>query len=309
MSGEKTEQGTNVPGNALGQSMWLRLPKGTDIQDDKNGIGPDIVECPWTSGRFYYAAVVDDIGGGFANEHRFCVLIPFAPWPVPFPPVGGFIPVPPPPPPPTYLGEWSTGGFVQNSMALPWGAQTQNLGGWLCVYNSTNVPSIKVDGGADGMLSGVGQIGGLMFPGPPTIRLYAFTCPHSAGPNNMVIQMPGFTTAAFCGIVYTNFARLGVTQWDNFGAGMAGNPTTPPYTPAALHPCCHFACTQEINATATTFNSPFVANGTPINDNIGGTLLRFSAADYVAPLAFGYQCVKSPGPTGQWAIMQISFAP
>ena len=66
-------------------AMWLLLPIGTDIQDVKNGIGPDRVEVPAGSGRYYNSVWVDDIGAGFANEHRFAELIGVATWPLPFP--------------------------------------------------------------------------------------------------------------------------------------------------------------------------------------------------------------------------------
>lgn len=66
-------------------AMWLLLPPGTDVQDLKNGVGPDTVEVPSGSGRFYQASWVDDIGSGFLNEHRFAELTGVPAWPLPFP--------------------------------------------------------------------------------------------------------------------------------------------------------------------------------------------------------------------------------
>jgi len=65
--------------------MWLLLPKGTDIRDLKDATGPDVVEVPGGTGRFYDVCWVDDAGLGFANEHRFAVIVGKSPWPVPFP--------------------------------------------------------------------------------------------------------------------------------------------------------------------------------------------------------------------------------
>jgi len=55
--------------------MSLLLPMGTDVRDHFNGGSYDVVECPSGSGRWYAIAGVDDIGKGFANEHRCAWLV------------------------------------------------------------------------------------------------------------------------------------------------------------------------------------------------------------------------------------------
>jgi hypothetical protein len=52
--------------------MYFLVPKLTDVRAGWNGSNADVVECPAGSKRFYAIIVVDDIGKGFANEHRFC---------------------------------------------------------------------------------------------------------------------------------------------------------------------------------------------------------------------------------------------
>lgn len=81
--------------------MYLLLPVGTDIRDN-SGFGgsaanADLVEVPAGSGRIYLVTSVDDIGKGFANEHRCAMLakayedvggtgtFPGILWPVPMP--------------------------------------------------------------------------------------------------------------------------------------------------------------------------------------------------------------------------------
>lgn len=54
--------------------MELLLPALTDIRPNTTFGVPDLVECPQFSGRFYVVGYVDDIGKGFANEHRFCLM-------------------------------------------------------------------------------------------------------------------------------------------------------------------------------------------------------------------------------------------
>ena len=75
--------------------MELLLPPLTDIRAAWNSLNADLVEVPAGSTRFYNVQFVDDIGKGFANEHRFAMLYqlegtpgvePFGqPWPVPMP--------------------------------------------------------------------------------------------------------------------------------------------------------------------------------------------------------------------------------
>lgn len=70
-------------------TVTLLLPAGTDIRDGWNSTGEDGVEVPAGSGRFYKAYYVDDIGKGFANEHRGAVLVKIGNalgfWPTPVP--------------------------------------------------------------------------------------------------------------------------------------------------------------------------------------------------------------------------------
>jgi hypothetical protein len=80
------------------QFMYLLVPKLTDIRswDFSGGFDPcDCVEVPAGTGRYYMVTAVDDVGKGFANEHRFAVLLALTPawmaflnpWMVPPPPV------------------------------------------------------------------------------------------------------------------------------------------------------------------------------------------------------------------------------
>ena len=74
-------------------TMTLLVPLGTDIRDIAAASGFDVVEVPAGSGRTYRVLSVDELGGGFANEHRGAVLSKFftatSPWPTPFPGCGG----------------------------------------------------------------------------------------------------------------------------------------------------------------------------------------------------------------------------
>jgi hypothetical protein len=78
--------GTGEPGWLVG-CMTLLLPPKTDIRGRVGDVSastlPDLVEVPLGTGRYYQPVLVDDIGRGFANEHRAALLQQLYPWPVP----------------------------------------------------------------------------------------------------------------------------------------------------------------------------------------------------------------------------------
>jgi hypothetical protein len=76
--------GTGIVGMVFVAPILL-LPVGTDVRDGACPAGPDFVEVPSGSGRWYVALYVDDIGKGFSNEHRAAVLVKSSPWPEPVP--------------------------------------------------------------------------------------------------------------------------------------------------------------------------------------------------------------------------------
>lgn len=79
-----------------GLTPALLVPAGTDLRDTSCQVNPDVVEVPAGSGRWYCCSCVDDIGKGFANEHRVATLQKvgwytpwttwgFSAWPFPIP--------------------------------------------------------------------------------------------------------------------------------------------------------------------------------------------------------------------------------
>lgn len=61
--------------NAWNGPHYLLLPPGTDVRDlNCNQPDNDIVEVPSGSGRWYGVALVDDVGKGFPNEHRYAMI-------------------------------------------------------------------------------------------------------------------------------------------------------------------------------------------------------------------------------------------
>jgi hypothetical protein len=85
-----------------GNMMEILAPKLTDLRGPQNNGVTQVVECPAGSARYYYVCWVDDIGKGFANEHRLALVRqcdflfvslltivgtfgPIPPWPVPTP--------------------------------------------------------------------------------------------------------------------------------------------------------------------------------------------------------------------------------
>lgn len=76
-----------VAGLAAGPVLFMEilLPNLADIRGWNDAGGKDTVEVPAGTGRFYECWFVDDIAKGFANVHRFAILVQLTPWPSPVP--------------------------------------------------------------------------------------------------------------------------------------------------------------------------------------------------------------------------------
>lgn len=55
-------------------AMTLLLPLGTTIHGPEWTNGPDVVEVPKGSGRWYWVAMQDLIGAGFSNAHQGAMI-------------------------------------------------------------------------------------------------------------------------------------------------------------------------------------------------------------------------------------------
>lgn len=69
----------------VGGIGYLLVPKGTDVRDTHQVGGADTVECPAGTGRYYQIFYLDDVGKGFPNEYRQCVVNKVGGWPTPVP--------------------------------------------------------------------------------------------------------------------------------------------------------------------------------------------------------------------------------
>lgn len=74
--GRRVQQSSNIdPFQLLAYVQpTLLLPPLTDVRDNSGTFRADVIECPSGTGRWYQVIGVDDIGKGFANEHRAAVL-------------------------------------------------------------------------------------------------------------------------------------------------------------------------------------------------------------------------------------------
>jgi len=84
------------PQTIEGLTPILLVPPLSDLRDISCMDHMDVVEVPAGSRRWYGVSLVDDIGKGFANEHRCATLFKvgwynpwdtygFTPWPAPIP--------------------------------------------------------------------------------------------------------------------------------------------------------------------------------------------------------------------------------
>jgi len=60
--------------NTQDVGVEILLPAHTDIRSQWNSVAPDILEVPAGTKRFYAVYKVEDIGKGFANEHRLAMV-------------------------------------------------------------------------------------------------------------------------------------------------------------------------------------------------------------------------------------------
>src|SRR6266404_6333223 len=304
VSGDK---GDDNLGATLGQTMWLRLPKGTDVQDAKNGVGWDVCECPYTSGRFYNVIIVDDIGGGFLNEHRFAVIAGQATWPTPFPPVGGFTPIIPPSPP-GFLLNFTTHDVLQTTQTYGPFTCSARIGGYIVVYDSALAPQFNTGLGNAGPIAGPTFTCSFAIGIGHTAYLYSWTYLPVAGVNNLQVSIAALGGAAWSGAVYDTFFAHGVTTSEGNATG-GGTPGEPPYTPAAPHPWVHPAFVVQVAMAPPTFQAPFSGAAGGGNDTIGGTSIYYAMGCYPAGIGGVFPAQCTPEAFGNWGMLQVGWAP
>lgn len=289
---------TNVPCNlALGKrcniadegseteepmNMWLLLPKATDIRLPV-GAFAGVVEVQQWSGRYYALSMVDDAGGGFANEHRFALIEAlYNLWPVPYPSPSVVFPPPPPPPgPPIFVGGGATAGAdvasINFNLTLPSSSKVFGLIAWA---NNPSPPTNTLSG----------PLAGSQFSGTDgagiTFGIYiGLTLVLPAGITPVTISF-GMGTGRILSLWYAASFPLGVT---NQQAGTFLSPGLPSatfgFSPVPL-PCIDFGglASTGVGGGAAA-NAPFTGLGA-LSDFIGPTQFRLDAA-YLIQNAFG----------------------
>jgi hypothetical protein len=73
-----------TPPAAQKHFMKMRVPPRSDLRDANSSTGPDVVEIPAGTARYYAVQLVDDVGRGFPNEFRQA-LVTLAAHPTPLP--------------------------------------------------------------------------------------------------------------------------------------------------------------------------------------------------------------------------------
>lgn len=203
--------------------MWLRVPAQTDIRDGKDAVGPDTVEVPIGSGRFYRAVWVDDIGSGFSNEHRFAELLGLAPWPVPFPGGGGGVTI-----------SWTTGTGYGGSAGVAVNAINPNfsvsrVGTYVLVVHLAQAPAAEVVT-INGVVIAPDQSQGPLVRGGVTSFVNIYHVTTVVGFNTVNIAIPAAGTGIFQ--FSTVFVYLGLNLLDA-GGNSIGALSVPSVTPAA----------------------------------------------------------------------------
>lgn len=288
-------------GGSFGQGgMWLRLPPGTDVRDGKAAAGPDTVEVPAWSGRYYTVAWVDDIGLGFANSHRFAEIVGVAPWPTPFPGAGPF---PPPAVPFTFHSDTgvTSGGIAVNSLACV-GINFPLLTDWsICAFHvvdATGGPPVFTRNAV--VQTPIASIVGMASLGH-VVDHYLLMNFCAAGVQTWTLTLPGINTgfmaASQCQMAggITTTSGVGITGFNVGGAtGLAFAAT--PAVPAGL-----FASFNE--GTPNVFDAwvaPFGPINTPLNDLVGLATFRLSLGVYSPVLSAIYSASTGTPTPNLW---------
>lgn len=196
-------------------AMWLRLPFNTDIRSKNYGTREDYVEVPAWSGRWYRVASVDDFGAGFANEHRFAIVIQDlwrgGPWPNAR---GPYFPPPPPPPPANVLGNYSTANFPANNLPTPFTVSTAAVVmAHVCWEGTAGIPT----SGAPGFGPVLGTYQTQMVGGVPFSSALFTAGPQAAGVYPCVWTFPALAIGQMQIIIWEMPAGVGVTNGNNSG--------------------------------------------------------------------------------------------
>jgi hypothetical protein len=287
--------------------MFIRLPKGTDVQDFKNSVGGDTCECPFTSGRFYTVQFVDDIGGGFTNEHRVAVLSGLPTWPVPFPPVGGFTPIVPPTPP-LFLLNFTTAGVLLNTQTYGPFTSSSRIGGFIVVYNSAITPVFNTGAGAGSVVAGPTFTAHLNFGFGQTADLYSWSYIPVAGVNNLTVSTSQLGGAAWTGCIFDGFFLHGVTTSEGAAVG-AGTPALGPYAPPSTSPWTHMSYVVQVVGASPVYLAPFANAAGGGSDTIALNVLKQSTGQFLAGIGGTFPAHCAPGAVGVWGMLQVGWAP
>lgn len=282
----ETPEGANI---AVGQGgMWLRLPKGTDVRDQSYFFGGDTCECPAGSFRFYDVAWVDDIGGGFLNEHRFAVIQPRAPWPYPFPPVSGPFSGPPSP----FIkmeAQQTSAGVAVNSITVTYN-QAAGRRLWVVIH------AVQPTGALTLTLNAIpiapqGPLTASYLAGATTGTLSTHNPGTGfSGPLTFLAQIGGGGTAALQMSIFSVPDRVGISDYANSNVNNAGVPAL--IGQGIVHtPQIAFGAVALFGETAVgTWGLPFQTVAPDISDNFGGNVIRLSLCelDEIGPRTVNY---------------------
>ena len=292
----------SIGAKPVGGGMWLLVPTGTDIRDFKTGGSGDTVEVGAGTGRFYVVCWVDDIGGGFANEHRFAELVAVAPWPVPYPtPAGG---APPFVPTVADLGIiWSVNATSPLSLsitALPGTVQVlvAMMGpGWSAPLLRSSVM---------GVLSATTAYGGPSI-GSSISGLWYYQLNHPGGPDTLTLSWTGFP-GPFAVIQSLQWSPTWSTPDTAASLNSSGSPTTivaGSACAAAGDECVlfGFSGTADLGATLATSGSGLIRVGS-------GGLAANDANNFSWVWNFGTQYLSAGVvPSGTVTVSGNTFAP
>lgn len=273
--------------------MYLRLPARTDIRDAKSPFGGDWCECPSGSSRVYRVVFVDDIGGGFANEHRLAILETSTFWPVPFPSPSGPFP-PAPPGPPVQVGFFQSGHpnvtTFNVPITMPYAGNAIALVQFVNNANAPNTP-LSPTTLTSAFFTGATVVGG--------IATYLITGLPS-GASVWTQSFPGATTGRVTVFVIALKAGSFLYEIRNAGAGTLISPSISESGIPTGSPRTHIAFSAAFDVpTSMSPSSPFhsLTNGFWL---VSGQQIQMNVCYYVDVFGLAQSVTWSPPTTTEY---------
>lgn len=289
-----------MSGVTLAGSMYLLLPAGTDIRDNKAATGADLVEVPAGSGRYYAVHTVDDVGCGFRNEYRFAQIEGIGPWDVPFPVHAVASPV-------SILGVMSTGsqgaytGYLVWNLVLP-------AAGFLCISVAVYGQPVHPAMIWGGMAATLSMVSPDAIAASTVGYVVQYIVAAAAGPGILELEFPeghaGAVQIQVCLVTgIAGVLDVNVSSW-----GLSTTPTLVPSVPSIAVAESFFSSFVLVNmSSSAAFSAPFESPLPRVTDTLEGVPVTLTGGSFSSAYLGTYTAALPSMVVPGWAGLEVSY--